>query len=295
VLAAMEQLSYRPNTLARALRMERTYVLGLMLTNITNPYYSEFARIFQDLAHEAGYAVMITNTGEDGAKESASLQSLLAREVDGIAAYGVRNDESFEILASSGARTVSMDWHFRRDDIPSVAIDDYAASVHVVEHLQGHGHERIGFVGGIDDLAMRVTAWRDTLHASLGDAHEGLAEWGEFSLEGGFQATMRLMNRPDRPSALFVSSDVQAFGALRAIEMLHLRVPEDVALISFDGTAGSKFTSPPLTSIQIPYEAIARECLRKLTEPADSFEHHTTVAHELVVRESCGCRPVESQ
>ncbi len=291
VLAAMEELNYRPNASARALKLARTYVLGLMMTDITNPYYSEFARIFQDLAYEAGYAVMIANTAHDGAKEIAELKSLLAREVDGIAAYGVREEETLELLASSGVRTVSMDWHLTRDGMPSVVIDDYRATRLAIEHLQGHHHQRIGLVGGTGDRTARQQAWRDAMGPILGRDLEGLAEWGEFSRDGGYHATMRLLDRPDRPSAMFVSSDVQAFGALRAAQVLRLNVPRDVAIVSFDGTVASAYTSPPLTTIQVPYEQVARQCLRKLTDPRDSFEMHTTLDHYLEVRSSCGCNP----
>lgn len=291
VLAAMEELNYRPNASARALKLARTYVLGLMMTDITNPYYSEFARIFQDLAYEAGYAVMIANTAHDGAKEIAELRSLLAREVDGIAAYGVRQEETLELLASSGVRTVSMDWHLTREGMPSVVIDDYRATRLAIEHLHGHGHRRIGFIGGTGDRTMRQTAWRDTVGPVVGDELEDLAEWGEFSRDGGYHATMRLLDRPDRPSAVFVSTDVQAFGSLRAARVLRLKVPQDVAVVSFDGTVASAFTSPPLTTIQVPFEQVARQCLRKLTAPRESFELHTTLDHHLEVRSSCGCNP----
>lgn len=290
VLAAMDELNYRPNASARALKLSKTYVLGLLMTDITNPYYSEFARIFQDLAYEAGYAVMIANTGYDAAKESAELDTLLAREVDGIAAWGVQKDESLDILMSSGVRTVSMDWHISREEVPSVAIDDYGAVRDAIEHLQWHGHERIGFVGGLNDRTMREQSWRDTITPSLGAEVDRFAEWGDFTRAGGYHAAMRLLDRPDRPTALFVASDVQAFGAVRAAQVLHLDVPRELAIVSFDGTIASAFTTPPLTAIQVPFEQIARHCLRKLTAPRDSFELHTTVPHRLEIRESCGCQ-----
>lgn len=291
VLAAMEQLNYRPNASARALKLAKTYVLGLMMTDITNPYYSEFARIFQDLAYEAGYALMIANTGHDSEKETAELNSLLSREVDGIAAYGVRKEETLERLVTSGVRMVSMDWHMTREEVSSVVIDDYGATRMAIEHLRGHGRERIGLIGGIGDHTRRERAWRDALSPVIGDECERLVEWGEFTSDGGYRAALRLLDRPDRPSAVFVSSDVQAFGVLRAAKVLRLDVPDDVALVSFDGTTASAFTSPPLTTVQVPFERVARHCLQKLTAPPGSFEHHTTVEHHLEIRSSCGCNP----
>jgi len=290
VLAAMEQLSYRPNALARALKSERTYVLGLMIADITNPYYSEFARAFQDQARDAGWTVMIASGNQDSERETEDVKSFLAREVDGIAVYGARGDETLDVLASSGTRVVSV--HFDREELPSVAVDDYSATRTAIEHLQAHGHIRIGFLGGLGDFTQRDLAWRDALSPDL--AADDLLAWGEFSRQGGYDAMIDLLSRTNPPTAVFVSSDYQAFGALRAAEVLGVRVPEDLAIVSYDGTSGSAFTSPPLTAIRIPFDLIARQCLRKLTAAPASFELHTTVPHELVLRDSCGCGETET-
>jgi len=294
VLKAMDQLNYRPNASARALKLSKTYVLGLMMWDITNPYYSEFARIFQDLAYQAGYATMVANTGQDGAKETPELESLLAREVDGIATYGIRKEETLKLLASSGVRTVSMNWHLGEQETPTVATDYNGATMMAIDHLRWHGHTRIGFIGGFDDPTQRESTWRAALEATFGEDLDQFAEWGEFSSEGGYHAAMRLLARPDHPTAVFVSSDVQAIGALRAAQVLGLNVPSDIAMVAFDGTTASAFTAPPLTSVQVPFEVTARQCLRKLTDPAGTFERHTTIPHRLVLRESCGCHSSEA-
>lgn len=290
VLAAMAELHYRPNASARALSLAKTNVLGLLMTDITNPYFSEFAAHFQGMANAAGYSLMIANTGQDGARELAEVDAVLSHEVDGIVAYGVQHPETLNRLAESGVRLVSMDWHLTHEQVPTVAVDDYTGAQEAIKHLQGHGHANVGFIAGFNDPTMRTQAWEDAMQPVLGDRLDTFVEAGAFTRQGGFDAALRLLGRPDPPSALFVATDVQAFGVLAAAERLGLSVPGDLAVVSFDGTTASAFTSPPLTAIQLPMAQIAEHCLRKLVAPSDSFELHTTVPHKLEIRRSCGCR-----
>ncbi|WP_449407137.1 LacI family DNA-binding transcriptional regulator [Microbacterium maritypicum] len=291
VLAAMDQLKYRPNASARALKLARTNVLGLLMTDITNPYFSEFARYFQDYAFAQGRGLMIANTGQDGVKELPELHNMLAREVDGIAIYGVVRPETMETIVSAGIKVVSMDWHLEQPDVPSVGIDDYGATRQAVEHLLWHGHDEVALIAGAGDLTLRPKAWADVMAPRVSDAR--LAELkavAEFTREGGYGAALELMALPDPPRAIFASSDVQAFGALRAIQRSGRRVPEDVAVISLDGTNASAYTLPSLTAIQVPLELIAQYCIEKLTGN-DLQATHITVPHTLAIRESCGCPP----
>lgn len=290
VLAAMEELNYRPNASARALKLARTNVLGLLMTDITNPYFSEFARYFQDQAFAHGHGLMIANTGQDGVKELPELNNMLAREVDGIAIYGVVRPETLETIVAAGIRVVSMDWHLERPDVPSVGIDDYGATRQAVEHLLWHGHKEVALIAGVGDLTLRPQAWADAMSPRV-SAHrlEELKAVSEFTREGGYTAALELLDRPVPPRAIFASSDVQAFGALRAIQRSGFRVPEDVAVVSLDGTNASAYTVPSLTAIQVPLELIARYCIEKLTGQ-DTQVAHITVPHALTIRESCGCR-----
>jgi LacI family transcriptional regulator len=295
VLAAMDELHYRPNASARALKLARTNVVGLLMTDITNPYFSEFAHHLQDHAYAHGYGLMIANTGPDGVKETAELHNMLAREVDGIAIYGVRKPETLETILRAGIRVMSLDWHLDRPNIPSVGIDDYGATREAVEHLIAHGHDEVAFIGGKDDLTLRLRAWTDIMGARCTpDRLSELRAVDEFTREGGFDATLRLLKQPNPPAAIFVSSDVQAFGALRAVQHVGLKIPDDVAIVSLDGTDASAFTYPSLTAIRLPLAEIAKHCIDKLTA-GDQDGTHITVPHTLVIRESCGHHPELTQ
>jgi len=296
VLAAVAELRYRPNASARALRLARTNVLGLLIADITNPYFSEFALRVQDRAYARGYGLMIANNGEDGDKATGELRNMLGGEVDGIAVYGVRTPETLKTIVSAGMKVVLLDWHITDPNVPSVGIDDYGATRQAVEHLVSHGHREVGMIAGRDDLSRRQQAWSDTMAAyCTPDRMVTLKAVGDFSREGGFLAALDLLQQRNPPRAIFVSSDVQAFGALRAIQHLGLRIPEDVAIVSFDGTEASAFACPSLTVIQLPLDEIAKHCVDRLTGLGSDGSMRTIVPHKLVIRESCGCDGQQSE
>jgi len=290
VIAAMDELRYRPNASARALKLARTNVIGLLMWDITNPYFSEMAKYMQERAHERGYGLMIGNTGQDGIEETAELHNMLGREVDGIALSGVRRPETLTAIARSGVNVISMDWHLAAPDIPSVGIDDYGATREAVEHLLWHGHTEVGLIAGIDDLTLREKSWSDTMSARCTPERlKELTAYGDFTRQGGYQAAIDLLKRPNPPKAIFVSSDVQAFGVVRAVQHLGLNIPNDVAIISLDGTDASAFTYPSLTVIRLPLDEIAKHVVDKLTSHGADERMHTTFPHTLIPRESCGC------
>ncbi|WP_163569814.1 substrate-binding domain-containing protein [Fodinicola feengrottensis] len=146
-----------------------------------------------------------------------------------------------------------------------------------MEHLRSHGHRRIGLIGGpplLPGSRARQAGWRDALN-EIGDG-QGVQAVAPFTRLGGLEAGLQLLSGPDRPSALFVSSDIQSIGVLRACAQLDLRVPDEVALISFDGTQAAEFTAPPLTVIHQPVDLIATAALDMLLAPT---AQHKVVVH----------------
>ncbi|MEY9853146.1 LacI family transcriptional regulator [Leifsonia sp. EB41] len=287
----MNELGYRPNENARAMKFARTNVIGLLIRDITNPYFSELAQKVQDRAHEAGYGLMIGNAGSDGVEATAEFKNMLTREVDGIAVYGIRRPETLSAISKSGIRLVSLDWHLEESDVPFVGIDDFGAAREAIEHLLGHGYADIGLIAG-DRPDPRVVAWTEMMATRLApDRADELKVAGEFSLQGGYDAAYRLLTLPVPPRAILASSDVQAFGAIRAAQYLGKRIPDDVAIISIDGTDASAFTFPSLTTIQLPFQEIAEFIVDELTG-SDPPSTHRMFAHTLVTRESCGCIPL---
>jgi LacI family transcriptional regulator len=293
VLAAMEELAYRPNAAARALKLARTNVIGLAVNDITNPFFAEFAGYLQNIAFDAGYAVMIANIGQDGLWETGQLRSIVDREVDGVIAFGLRSSGALASLQVSGLPIVSMDWAMHDESVRAVTIDEYAATRTALDHLIEHGHDEIAFIGGRGDPTLRHQSWLDAMRRRMSPKRlRELQEQDEFNERGGYQAALRLLDgKPKRPRALFVASDVQAFGVLRAAYELCLAIPDDLAVISFDGTVASQFTCPALSAVQLPLENMAELSFRKLVDSDGDLEARTTLPHRLVVRESCGNHP----
>lgn len=290
VLDAMHELSYRPNASARALKLSRTNVIGFLLTDITNPYFSELALSLQDHAHSLGYGLLLANTGRTGALSISELTSMLTREPDGIALYGVHDDATYELVAASGIPVVSLDWHNAKQGIVSIGIDAYAAARDAVEHLMSHGHHEVGMIAGTPDSSRRRQSWTDLMSPRCSPERlEQLIATAEFSRQGGYDAARQLLDQANPPTAIFVSSDVQAFGAIRAIQQAGLRIPDDIALVSLDGTAASAYTYPALTAVAVPLERIAEHCINQLTGNEPPSSTSITLPHRLVVRESCGC------
>ena len=296
VLEAMKELNYRPNAAARALTLQRTNVLGLLVPDISNPFFAEFGQVVQEAAFSRGYALLLGDTRSDPARERAQIQSIIERQVDGLIIFGVQDLELVEVIIDEQVSLVSMDWQLNEKPIPTVMVDDYRASREAVAHLLAHGHRDVDFIGGPQDLLVsrdRYRGWRDELIEHAPDADiDRLAYNSPYTREGGASIAERIISSESRPTSLFVASDVQAVGVLHALCEADVKVPEDLAIVSFDGTRESEFSNPPLTSVKLPMQQMADLAIEKvLGEEAALVQTHSIVEHSLLLRRSCGCHP----
>jgi LacI family transcriptional regulator len=294
VLKAITELNYRPNATARALRLQRTNVIGLLVPDISNPYFSEFAKVAQEACFSLGYALIVADSSIDEGREAAQVRALLERQVDGVIDYGVQDTALLSLLTTAGVPTVSMDSQMENPQVPKVAIDDYAASRDAVAHLVSHGHTRIGYIGGPRDVPVsraRWRGWRDVMTESAPEVKvDELVINPPFSRAGGAAGAADLLSRPSPPTALFIASDLQAMGSLYACSVMGLSVPDDVAIISFDGTQETEYSVPPLTVVKQPVDELARTAVaRVLDNDPSAGPTRTVIAHSLVLRRSCGC------
>ncbi len=300
VLQAIDELDYRPNAAARALRLARTSTLGLLIPDISNAFFSEFAKHVQDSAHEAGYALFLGNTDLDPERETAQIRSLLRHEVDGLIVFGIRDPTALQELVSSDTPIVSMDLQLSHANVPTVTSDDYGAARTAAQHLVDHGHKEVAFIGGPDHLLfsqVRRQAWADVVGPLVtSERLNRLAEHPEFSRDGGYSAAVALLESPaSRPSAMLASSDIQAIGVLRASRVLGISVPGDLAIVSIDGTMEAKYSSPSITVVQLSIRLMAEYAVSKVIGQSDDLDVHTILPHRLIVRESCGCKQVHHE
>ncbi|HEX7106777.1 MAG TPA: LacI family DNA-binding transcriptional regulator [Acidothermaceae bacterium] len=292
VLKAIQELGYRPNAVARALVLRRTETIGLVVPDNSNPYFAELAKAIEDVAYSAGYAMVLGNSSNDSHRESAQLRTLSERQVDGLLFIGSSSHPDLSRLRGSGIPVVLLDRTSDDDSFPSVVVDNRAGARAGVEHLIRHGHRRVACIGGPEDLpaaAEREAGWRQALRTHR-IARAGVLERSPFSRAGGYAATRRLLSSDERPSAIFASSDLQGIGALRACHEAGLRVPDDVALLAFDGTQESEYTTPPLSVICQPVNEIAARSLEiLLADDGQQTRGHVVLQPTLKLRRSCGC------
>ncbi|GAA2453976.1 LacI family DNA-binding transcriptional regulator [Agromyces soli] len=295
VLAAIAELDYRPNATARALRLRSTRTLALLVPDIGNPFFAELAKAVQTAAFARGYAVTYGDTEYEPERERAQLAALAERQPDGVLVIG-GTPGTLAPLQAAGVPVVTLDRSGASGALgpagepPSVGIDDEAAARAGIRHLQQHGHERIALIAGPEDspaARARRRAWTELVAPAVGTTGlNALVATADYRREGGYRAALQLLDGGGAPTAVFVSADVQAIGALRAFAERGVRVPDELAVLSFDGTSEAEFTSPPLSVIRQPLDAIAEAALGLLLDGASP--RHVLVSHELVARASCG-------
>ncbi|MWJ37109.1 LacI family DNA-binding transcriptional regulator [Clavibacter michiganensis] len=285
---AIRVLGYRPNASARALRTGSTQMIGLVVPEIGNPHFAEMAVAVEQCAARHGHAVLLVNSGNDPQLERSLIRTLTARQVDGIIVSTVQHDTTVVDPSTLGVPVVLLNTFSAHDGVETVGVDAREGARIGVEHLVSHGHSRIALVIGGAEVEARERGWHDATRAA--GLPDGPIAREVFTREGGYLGTLRLFGGSDRPTALFASSDMQAVGALRALGELGLRVPEDVAVVSFDGTDEAAYASPQLTVVRQPVEQIAEEAVSRLIAPDPARgPHHASFTPTLVVGRSCGC------
>jgi LacI family transcriptional regulator len=297
VLAAIEELGYRPNAVARSLRARRTWTIGLIASDTSGGhslFFGEFARSCENAAWEHGYSVLLGNSAEDPLRAEGYVRTFLERQVDGLVLMRVKVTAQQAKELEGRTPVVTID-HEAPAFFSRLAADDEEGGYLATGHLVTHGHRRIGFVGGpltMTPVGLRQRGWRRALEEAGRQAGPELVAEDEISLEGGYRATLELLTRSPRPTALFASTDQQAIGAMRAAADLGLRVPDDVAVAGFDGAREAAYTVPGLTTIRQPIDAMARQATEILVKAIESGEN-TPVTQifpaQLVTRRSCGC------
>lgn len=284
--AAMEELGYRRDGVARFLRTGKTDSLGLVLPDIALPYFAEITKELNAGASDAGHQLLIATTDFDRQREEEQLESLAERRVDGIILMSVEPEQDFSSLGQLGTPVAVI-------DRPEFAVNSARAAT---EHLIGHGHTRIGFIGGAGLArvsARRRAGWSQALVAAELECPEALVVPAELTRAGGYRATEHLLGPRQtpsrRPTALLVESDAQACGVLRAARDLGLDVPGDLAVVSSEGTDLAAFTVPSLTSVVQPTRTIARDAVDAvLADTPERVRRIDNTGFELALRESCG-------
>ncbi len=285
---AAEKLGYHPNLIARALKNGSAKMLGMIITDFSNPYFAQLINDVEHLANEKGH-VLILNTSHGNAElERRRIAELTDRGVDAIFVASTLEDGEIGSLSTASCPIILLDHPHPLSGVKCVSTDMTDAVARSVNHLFEHGFRKVAMLFSLDITSRdaRVIGWIKA-HQDA-DRPVGPVYTSSYTREGGYKATLEILRAPDRPDAIFASSDLEALGALRAIHECGLRIPEDIALISFDGTIESEYTWPRLTVMKQDTQTIARCAVDAALRPADT-PNLQLVNAEMVVRQSCGC------
>jgi LacI family transcriptional regulator len=293
VLAAMQQLGYRPNRLARSLRRGETHTIGMIVPDSANPFFAELARGVEDASFEHGYSVILCNSDGDLDKEMLYTNVLSERRVDGIlfVAAGV-SSERIRDLQSKHMPLVVVDRDLPDLTVDSVLTDNARGGRAATLHLVELGHRRIGCITGPSGLtpsAERVTGYLSALDESSIPVDDRLIVRGDFQYQAGYQAARGLLTLADAPTAIFACNDLMAVGAVSAAVELGLHIPHDLSVVGFDDVQLASFANPPLTTVVQPkYEmgVVATTMLLERVRALDAPPRRRLLETRLRIRQS---------
>jgi LacI family transcriptional regulator len=289
-------MGYVPNRLASSLRSRRTNVLALVLTDITNPFFTVAARGVEDVANQAGYTVIFCNTDEDLAKEQKYIDVLMQNRVDGILLVPSDSDsDSVETLQQNGIPVVVIDRRVSEQQVDQVRCDSVEGAYQLTRLLTSLGHRHIALLNGPQNVSTasdRLIGFNRALTEIGSSALEQVVISGAFTRESGSEMTRQVLAMSPRPTALFAANNFIALGALRALEEVGMHVPEDMAIVTFDDLPESLVVSPILTVAAQPvYEMAARATemlIKRLAGKGSEGFEEVVFPTKLIVRKSSG-------
>ena len=253
VFSAARELGYRPSGVARSLRQRATRTLGLIITDIENPFFPQLVRAVEDAARDHGYAILLCNAADDPERESGYLDLLVDRWVDGVViAASSLGGRHREWLADAPLPIVLINSTDQEMGLPTIASDNRAGGTLAAAHLTELGHRRFGLIAAPErniDAPDRLAGARDALRAAgIADSAIQVARGGP-GVAGGEQAAAEILARDPTVTALVAYNDLMAIGAMRAIRAAGLRIPADVSVTGFDDVDLAAYVDPPLTTI----------------------------------------------
>ncbi|MBS1907657.1 MAG: LacI family DNA-binding transcriptional regulator [Actinobacteria bacterium] len=285
VLEAVRLLGYRPNAAARALSTGQSDLLALVVPTVEQSYFAHLAAAVERAAAAHGLSLIVANAMPD--RVAPVVRGLVGRQVRGlIIAAEATADATKEFLAA-GTPTVVINQASPIGSLLTLGPDYRAGTMNGVHHLiEAHGHRRIAYLGGDVDGDERVRGWTDALSAAGLALGPALA--GGFTPADGRTAMRALLREHPEVTAAFCASDQLAIGALAALAETGGRAPDDLALVSFDGSPEAEFAVPALTTVNVPIDAMAHDAVTRVLD--DISAGHVRYEAELIVRRSCGCQ-----
>jgi LacI family transcriptional regulator len=295
VQTAIDTLGYQPDARGRSLRSGGTGIIGLLIPDLHNPHYWAIAQGVETVAQQAGYQLLLSSTSLEPERELQTLQALSSRRIDGLILLLSFLGQSNQVLTKLAKHHYPVVVLGAEAQALDTVITTYREGTqHLLNHLLGLGHQRIGFIFGVasPDLGKnRLNIYRQTLLEAGLPYHEALVDRCGTTLEDGYQAARRLLAQQPRPTALLAINDLLSIGALRAANELGIQVPTQLSLVSFDDIEMAAYLNPPLTSVRANASdlgcAAAKLVLARLADPQRTFEQ-VHIPAKIMMRASTG-------
>lgn len=294
VLAAADRLGYRPSALARSLRLQRTLTLGMLVPDITNPFFSSIIKGAEDAALERGYNLILCNSEDDPEREATYLRLLRGRQVDGVLiASSQMADATIAQLRAESFPFVLLNRAAQNDEDLAVVVDNHAAAVEVIAHLAALGHHRVGHIAGPQNTTTGVDRREGyetgVLANGLADELDLVVEADAFSEEAGDRALGIMLAGPARPTAVFAANDLIAIGMLQRLRRIGASVPGDLSIVGFNDIPLAGLLEPALTTVRVPQLEMGVAGARLLIDRVEGrpiSEIRLTLPTQLVIRAS---------
>ena len=292
VHAIIKELGYKPNVVARSLTSRKSNTIALLVPTISNPFFPELARGVEDVANSYGLNIFLCNTDDEREKVNNYLVSLRERYVDGVIINSLNlTNEDLEELHSNGIPTITLDRTFANHEFSSISVKHRIGAQLATKHLIDIGCKRIGLIRGPEDdftAVQRMWGYRDYVKEFDWFDQSWIA-LGDFSVKSGYLCMKELFQRHPDIDGVFASNDLMAIGLLKAAHEWGRKVPDELAIIGFDGIDMSQYTNPPISTIKQPsYEMgkMAMEELLRLIKKPESDCNKIELDVELILRES---------
>jgi LacI family transcriptional regulator len=289
----MEELNYRPNMFAKGMRTNRSYSIGILFPDLSNPFFAEWYSVVDRISGTMGYLNYICITDPLGKTEMKRIDDLLARSIDGIIYFSYQKlPEVLDKLRSISHHTpvICCDGMMIGEDLSYVCADGRKGTYEATRYLIKNGRKRIAYINGSDAYQVghnRYEGFLQAIHEACLPCDESLVFSGNFQMADGFEAASYFMQQPNPPDAIMAVTDNMALGVLNYLEKHGITVPAQVAVVGFDNLNLSANTRPPLTTIEIPIEQLAANAIEALISQIEN--------DKTIIQQVFDCKLIERQ
>jgi LacI family transcriptional regulator len=298
VLKAVEQLKYQPNNVAKSLRVQKTNLIAVMISDITNPFFANIVRAIEQELAKFDYNMLLCNTDQDTEKEKLYLDIMLSKRVDGIIVSSAQGyGDHFKNFDDFGIPLVFLNRYPEHVYANTVVTDNYTGAYMATNHLIQHGYQSIAIISGPDNIMTgldRLKGYRKCLTEQGLDFNASLVYNGDFRVESGYENMKKIMQATKhRPEAVFISNNQMTLGAYKYIKENGFSIPSDISIVGYDDSNWGTVVDPPLSTVRQPSEELGRRAANLIMEcilANKVLEKKSILLQpELIVRKSCGC------